>query len=126
MTVPPAGQDALVKKVQHTLALARYVSSQACAEAQPVTLDRLSRAQRIALWLQNRKGSKNSDRRAWIEEGKYACPFQDAHAVLQREWVELLLSEIMTRLGKVRHICSLQFAGRLTYAPCADRPNKLH
>ena len=89
------------------------------AEAASAFAD-LTLEQKAALWLQNRGGFKNSDRRQQIEEGEYRDPFAQARDVLQRAWVELVLSEVLGQLAKVRFV----FHCFLALDPlCADMGN---
>ena len=109
-----------VSQAEQTLGLANYVRQHAGPTAdataspeshiQPttdpqLTFSSLSLPQQAALWLQNRKGFKNADRRACIEEGTYIDPFEQPEVVLQREWVQLVQGEVQTRFSKVRRAC---------------------
>ena len=105
MAVRAGLSKAYSKRVQPVINTCQYVQQSTGVDAsftELATFPVWSLQQKAALWAQIRKVHKNADMRELIEAKKYIDPFKQPARILQNEWVALVQSEILGRLGKVR------------------------
>ncbi|KAK9812439.1 hypothetical protein WJX73_010848 [Symbiochloris irregularis] len=58
--------------------------------------------QYAAMWMQNRRTVKNSDRREWIEGGHYGNPVATAAGILDQWWAAMVLSVVQEEFSNMK------------------------